>query len=58
MKQLIDYPIFKNVNKVKIWRFKGRSVPFATIEDETDERHLWVIDLDKYKNRYKRIEHV
>lgn len=60
MKQLIDYLISKNVIKVKIWRFKGHSVPFATIEDETDEPHLclWVIDLNKYKNRYKRIEHV
>ena len=66
MKQLIDYLISKNVKKVKIWRFKGHSVPFATledeatIEDETDEGHLrlWVIDLNKYKSGYKRIEHV
>jgi len=58
MKQLIDYLISKNVHKVKIWRFKGHSVPFATMEEETNDCYLWVIDLNKYKNRYKRIEHV
>lgn len=58
MKQLIDYLISKNVVKVKIWRFKGHHVPFATMEEETKDCYLWVIDLDKYKNRYKRIEHV
>lgn len=33
---------------------------WATMEEETKDCYLclWVIDLAKYKNRYKRIEHV
>lgn len=62
MRQLMEYLNSKGVFKVKMWRLNGHKVPYGEVEYEYTYEEVpcacWTIDIPKYINRDKRIEHV